>query len=112
MDWLQIQRLKVRLEIREHELRRSIQYHLQHARSVGSEPDLLEESSNRHEAESLLKKISNEQELLQMVAAALGRIRDESFGRCLSCGNEIDGRRLEAVPWTRYCIHCQENAER
>jgi DnaK suppressor protein len=51
-------------------------------------------------------------QLLQAVESALGRIRDGSFGQCLSCGNEIGGARLEAVPWTPYCIQCQEDFER
>jgi len=51
-------------------------------------------------------------ELLRAVEAALGRIREGNFGQCLSCGNEIGGARLEAVPWTPYCIQCQEDFER
>ena len=43
-----------------------------------------------------------------MVQSAMGRIRDGSFGQCLSCGKEIDAKRLHAVPWTRYSIQCQE----
>jgi Prokaryotic dksA/traR C4-type zinc finger len=51
-------------------------------------------------------------QLLRAVEAALGRIREGNFGQCLSCGNEIGGARLEAVPWTPYCIQCQEDFER
>ncbi|MGA7769618.1 MAG: TraR/DksA family transcriptional regulator [Candidatus Sulfotelmatobacter sp.] len=47
-----------------------------------------------------------------MVEEALRRVHDGSFGQCLSCGNEINPKRLEAVPWTRYCIACQEKIER
>ena len=31
---------------------------------------------------------------------------------CTNCGNEIGAKRLEALPWVRYCINCQEMAEK
>ena len=71
MEGRQLERFKIRLEIRQHELRQSIHHHLQRERRVEPGPHLLEQSSNRHKAESLLNKISNEQQSLQMVAAAL-----------------------------------------
>jgi DnaK suppressor protein len=46
-----------------------------------------------------------------MVDGALERIREGSFGECIACGDEINPKRLEAVPWTRHCIECQEKAE-
>ena len=42
---------------------------------------------------------------------ALARIRDGSYGICLRCEEAIKPRRLEAVPWARYCVHCQEMLE-
>ena len=41
----------------------------------------------------------------------LSRIREGSFGECIHCGKEINAKRLEAVPWTRHCIECQEKLE-
>ncbi len=35
-----------------------------------------------------------------------------TFGQCISCGEEINPKRLEAVPWTRFCIECQEKMEK
>ena len=46
-----------------------------------------------------------------MVESALERMREGVFGQCVSCGDEINPKRLEAVPWTRYCIQCQEKME-
>jgi DnaK suppressor protein len=48
---------------------------------------------------------------LNMVREAIHRLKDGSFGECLHCGNEIGSKRLEAVPWSRYCIACQEKIE-
>ena len=46
--------------------------------------------------------------LLKAVNAALDRIDSGTFGQCLNCGQEIGLKRLEAIPWARYCITCQE----
>lgn len=112
MDGRQMQRFKTLLEIRQDELRLSIEHQLQYARRAEPEPDTLDQATTGYDKESSLQRSNTEQHLLRMVDSALGRIWDGSFGQCLSCGNEIDGRRLQAVPWTRYCIQCQENFER
>ncbi len=46
------------------------------------------------------------QELEQMIAARR-RLQDGSYGECLDCGEEIDLRRLTALPATPYCTACQ-----
>jgi len=50
--------------------------------------------------------------LLRAIDSALGRIADGTFGDCINCAQEINAKRLEALPWTRYCITCQELLER
>ncbi len=42
--------------------------------------------------------------LLREVKAAMGRIEDGSYGVCESCEEAITTRRLDAVPWARYCV--------
>jgi DnaK suppressor protein len=51
---------------------------------------------------------AQERGLLMLVEAALGRVSNGTFGECLNCGQEIGVNRLNAVPWSRYCITCQE----
>lgn len=46
--------------------------------------------------------------LISLIEGALGRISNGTFGECLNCGQEISQNRLTAVPWSRYCITCQE----
>lgn len=48
---------------------------------------------------------------LRDVNAALTRIDDGSFGNCERCGEAIGDKRLEAMPWARYCIDCQRLVE-
>lgn len=45
---------------------------------------------------------------LELVEAALRRLDEGTFGRCLRCGQEIAPGRLEALPWAAYCIACQK----
>jgi len=45
---------------------------------------------------------------LGKVTDALRAIREETYGVCASCEGEIPPRRLEAVPWSSYCVACQQ----
>ena len=48
---------------------------------------------------------------LTLVRGALAPAADGSFGECVHCGKTIGAKRLEALPWTPYCIDCQEQVE-
>jgi RNA polymerase-binding transcription factor DksA len=52
--------------------------------------------------------LENEEYLANEVRAALGRIGDGTFGRCERCEGKISAARLDAIPYTRYCIKCAE----
>ncbi len=45
---------------------------------------------------------------LMQISAALRRIDGGDFGICLDCEEAISPKRLTAVPWAGYCLHCQE----
>ncbi|BCA57153.1 hypothetical protein W02_42930 [Nitrospira sp. KM1] len=48
---------------------------------------------------------------LSQVREALQRIEDGTFGACLADGEMIEEKRLEAIPWTRYCVKHQQEVE-
>jgi DnaK suppressor protein len=50
-------------------------------------------------------------EILAQVRAALARIDAGTFGRCVVDGAEIEPQRLEAVPWTPYCLKHEQQLE-
>jgi DnaK suppressor protein len=52
----------------------------------------------------------NEEYIANEVQAALKRFDDGSYGKCESCGRPIAEARLEAIPYTRYCIKCADAA--
>jgi RNA polymerase-binding transcription factor len=112
MNAQKMRRLKTLLEARQHELRLSIEHHQQYARRAEPEPDAVDQAASGFEKESLLQRRNQEQHLLRATDSALGRIRAGTYGKCLSCGKQIEGKRLAAVPWTPYCIPCEEAFER
>src|ERR671918_407178 len=63
------------------------------------------------ERELAIRNLDRESNMLRGLRAALSRIADGSYGTCLHCEEEISPKRLAAVPWTAYCIQCQEAAE-
>ena len=74
--------------------------------------DIADKAASSYNKEFLFHQSNNDRQLLMMVENALARIREGSFGECISCGKEINPKRLDAVPWTRHCIECQEKLEK
>ena len=54
------------------------------------------------------RTLEREARRLMQIGAALKRIDDGEFGICLECEEPISPKRLAAVPWAAYCLHCQE----
>ena len=75
-------------------------------------PDALDEVQHAGERELAIRNLDRETNLLRNVRGALARIDDGSFGVCLHCEEDINPKRLNAVPWAPYCITCQEMADR
>jgi len=55
---------------------------------------------------------STEGSLLSEIDEALRRLYNKSFGNCERCGRRIEKARLNAVPYARLCLKCQEEIER
>lgn len=49
---------------------------------------------------------------LRMIEEALDRLESGDYGICLSCEEPIPAKRLNAIPWARLCVPCQEFASR
>jgi RNA polymerase-binding transcription factor len=74
--------------------------------------DIVDRANNSYNRELMFSLSDSERQLLFQVEEALRRIEDGSYGACANCGQTISLQRLQAVPWTRFCIDCQELAER
>jgi DnaK suppressor protein len=67
--------------------------------------------TENYDQEFTLGLIENEQGTLEQVNEALERLRNGNFGRCEECGEPIAKPRLQALPYTRYCIQCARQLE-
>jgi DnaK suppressor protein len=73
--------------------------------------DIADKAANSYTKEFLFSLSNTERALLQMLDDALVRIDGHNYGICASCEEEMNLKRLEAVPWARLCISCQEKQE-
>jgi DnaK suppressor protein len=114
MDKKKLDTFRKRLEERQQTLRRAVSRTEEDGRVADQESaqDIADRAASSYTKEFLFSQSNNDRQLLQMVESALVRIREGAFGECVSCGSEINPKRLEAVPWTRYCIDCQEKLEK
>lgn len=65
-----------------------------------------------YQKELLFSRSTHDHGQLSLVRRALERLKEGSYGECVHCGMEIGPKRLEALPWTPFCIECQEKVER
>ena len=70
--------------------------------------DVADLSTQSHEEWIFLNRNSLDMSLLRQIQDALMRIQEQSYGICQECGSPISIKRLEAVPWASYCLHCQD----
>ena len=74
--------------------------------------DIVDRANNAYNRELMFSLSDNERATLLQIENALARMDEGSYGRCANCGQSIAVQRLEAVPWARFCIDCQELAEK
>jgi DnaK suppressor protein len=61
-----------------------------------------------HEEWIFVQKNNFDMALLREVEGALERLSDGTYGTCMDCGLPVSRKRLDALPWARYCVTCQE----
>jgi DnaK suppressor protein len=72
----------------------------------------LEQTILAAEREIAVVAKDRETRLLRDVRGALVKLEEGSYGICDGCEEEIQPKRLRAVPWARYCLRCQEQVDR
>ena len=73
--------------------------------------DLGDQASSAYNREFLFELGNGDRRLLKEVVSALQKISEGGFGDCERCGEAIAEKRLEALPFARYCIECQRAVE-
>jgi len=74
--------------------------------------DYVDDAVTHYTREFLLSLSDLDRRQLKMVDEALVRVKQGSYGECLMCGEMVNPKRLQAIPWARYCVKCQQLAER
>jgi len=74
--------------------------------------DLADKAASAYSKELNFSLSDGERGVLMLIDEAFNRIRENSFGVCTNCSNTIGEKRLQAIPWTPYCIDCQELVEK
>jgi DnaK suppressor protein len=80
--------------------------------STDDNQDVADQAVASYQKELLFTQGTNGHVQITRIRAALQRIADGTFGECQHCGKMIGIKRLEALPWTPYCIDCQEKIEK
>lgn len=108
-----IRRFEEHLRQHQKQLERSMISAVAEGRATASDTqDVADQAVDSYQKEMLFSQGTSGHEQLSLVRLALQRLREGEFGECLQCGRAIGGKRLEALPWTPYCIDCQEKIER
>src|SRR2546423_12890939 len=69
-------------------------------------------AANAYTKELLMSMSTNDRQLLESIDSALYRIAEGEYGYCDNCGDLIQEKRLEGLPWAHHCVKCQVMNER
>src|SRR5712692_9038219 len=113
MDKKRLDYYKKKLQARREELMKTIARTEEEGRQADEDPtvDLADKEANSYTKEFLFGMTNSDRTILNMIDAALKRIQANEYGVCANCQEEMQQKRLEAVPWTKHCIACQQKME-
>ncbi len=77
-----------------------------------STQDIADKAVSSYTREFLYTLTDAERTVILQIDEALNRIDDGAYGSCANCGVTMSDKRLTAVPWTPYCVDCQELFEK
>jgi len=78
---------------------------------IDAASDPLDHAENILIRDTAAEEVERKTAILRAVERALTEIEAGTFGTCSQCGKGIPAKRLEALPWSTHCVHCQERAE-
>jgi DnaK suppressor protein len=75
-------------------------------------PDLGDRAITTVSRDLMYQLTTGERDILRRIDMALDRLDKKTFGKCTNCEKKVQKGRLDAVPWARHCIDCQELHDR
>lgn len=111
---MELNSVKARLQEKESELLRFITTLEENARESGASDveDPIDRVVSSEGKAGSFSEATLEHRTLVDVQEAMRRIEQGTYGTCIDCGRPIEPARLEAVPWTAYCLADQEKHDR
>lgn len=85
--------------------------HLSHESGGLTFNHLADAGSDTFELDFSMEQLEHTENLVYEIDEALRRLEVGSYGKCESCEKNIPKTRLQALPFTQYCIKCQESVE-
>ena len=114
MNKQQVDRFKKLLQEKREELVRDVE----ETRSRSAEDteeedkDYIDYAVSSYTKEFLLTLSDLERKQLDAVDRALDAVKEGTYGTCNECGEDIEEKRLKALPWATFCLRCQELSDR
>ena len=103
-------KLEQALRAKQRELQAEMAQNQSEGRNLSS-PELEDREDSSEGMEEAFDASTREWQTYRQVQEALDRIEAGTYGKCLECGKQIDEERLEAVPWSAYCLKHQTRRE-
>ncbi|MGH9377191.1 MAG: TraR/DksA family transcriptional regulator [Terriglobia bacterium] len=109
MDKKKTELYRKRLHEKQEQLLRLVSKSDQDGREADEEgtQDIADKAANAYTKEFLFHQSNDNRQILTLVDEALERIKSGTYGACVECQDEVQPKRLDAVPWARHCIECQ-----
>ncbi len=113
MDKKKAEIYKKRLLAKQEELLHTVTQSEQDGREADEEgtQDIADKAANAYTKEFLFHQSDDNRRILQLVSEALQRLNNGGYGLCVACHDEVQAKRLDAVPWARHCLECQQKQE-
>ena len=73
-----------------------------------SAQDMADRATSAYTKEFAYSLSESDRKILLLIEEALSRLDAGSYGTCVHCSQVVQEKRIEAVPWARHCLDCQE----
>jgi DnaK suppressor protein len=73
-----------------------------------SAQDMADRATSAYTKEFAYSLSENDRKTLVLIDEALARLDTGTYGTCVHCSAPVQEKRIEAVPWARHCLDCQE----
>jgi DnaK suppressor protein len=105
MDKKRVDYYRKKLQAKREDLVRNIVRTEEEGRAADEDTtvDLADKAANSYTKEFLFGQTNIDRALLKLIDEGLKRMKDGAFGECANCEKEIQQKRLDAVPWAKYC---------